>query len=118
MTKSAIPVSLQINREIWNDSFRIHGITELKSQSSPTGVFLNPRLDMLVIDSEDVEYASPQCLEDLARESGILEDIKCIAIYQVTDPVPVRLQLPGPAEAIKLHIWYIYGYNYLCWQKH
>lgn len=73
---------------------------------------------MLVIDSENVEDASPQCLEDLARESGILEDIKCIAIYQVTDPVPVRLQLPGPAEVIKLHIRYIYGYNYLCRQKH
>jgi hypothetical protein len=35
---------------------------------------------MLVIDSEDVEDVSPQYMEDLARESGILEDIKCIAI--------------------------------------
>ena len=35
---------------------------------------------MLVIDSEDVEDISPQYLEDLARESEILEDIKCIAI--------------------------------------
>lgn len=78
--KSAVPVSLQINREIRNDSFRIHGITELKYQSSSTGVFLNPGMDMLVIDSEDVEDISPQYLEDLARESGILEDIKCIAI--------------------------------------
>jgi hypothetical protein len=78
--KSATPISMQINRDIQSDSFRIHGITELKYRTSSTGVFLDPKLDMLVIDSQDVEDISPQYLEDLARESGILEDIKCIAI--------------------------------------
>jgi len=78
--KTALPISLQINRDIRSNSFRIHGITELKCQSSSTGVFYNPGLDMLVIDSQDVEDISPQYLEDLARESAILEDIKCVAI--------------------------------------